>query len=145
LGVEEGEECFEVEAVAEPFGAEGVPFGGMFAEEGVGGGIGLPAAEDGGEAVGVGFGGRVGVEVEAGEVAELFACVEVGGGGQAVKHRGAVAAAFGEVGVGEGFEVAGDGGLGELEDLGEFADGEAAGGGSLAVRLDLSLEKANNP
>jgi hypothetical protein len=148
FGVEEGEECFEVEAVAKPVGAEGIPFGGMFAEEGVGGGGGFASAEDGGEAVGVGFGEGVVFEVGAGEVAELFAGGIVGGGGEAVEHGGAFAASFGEVGVEEGFEVAGEGGLGELEGFGEFTDGE--GGGGVWVwwdfgGLDLAFKEANNP
>ena len=137
-GIHEGEEAFEVEGVAEPLGAEVIPLGGVLAEEGFGGGFAL--AENGGEAVGVGFGDGVVVEVGAGEGAELFAGVDGGGFGEFVEHAGAFAAGVGEMGVGKSFEVAGDGGLGEFEDIAEFADGET----TRSVVLGLDFEEAHD-
>jgi len=116
-----------VESVAEPLGAELVPVWGVLAEEGVGVvGAGFPFSEDSGEAIGVGLGEGVVLEVGFGEEAELAAGVVVVG--LAVEGAGAVAAGVGEVGVAEGFEVSGDGGLGQFEDFGQFADGQAMGG-----------------
>lgn len=68
-GIHEAEKGFEMEGVAEPLGAEGIPLRGVLAEEFFGHGFAL--AEDVGEALGVGAGQGIAFEVLAGERAKL--------------------------------------------------------------------------
>ncbi len=67
VGVEEEEEAFEVEGIAEPFSAELIPLRGVFAEEGIGARCGFAFSEDGGKAMRVGSGKGIVIEVGAGE------------------------------------------------------------------------------
>ncbi len=132
-GVEQCEERFQMEGIAEPLCAKLVPLRRMLAEERIVPVGGVALAEGGGQAMGVGFCNGIVIEVRAGEGAELFACVVRGGFGEFVEHARAFAAGVGEVGVGERFEMAGHRGLREFEDIAKLADRQAPGGGVLGL------------
>lgn len=122
---EEREEGHRGEAGAEEFVAEGVPFAADAAEEGLA--VGLALVEDGAEAA------RIFAEFGGG--AHLLAhgapeCASLGRKvvqDEAVERGGALAASGDPAAVGEDLEVAADGGLRKLDNLGDFAHGEFLG------------------
>ena len=131
-----------MERVAEPLGADLVPLGGVSAEEGIAFSPGrLALLENGGQAVGVGFGLGVIFQVGAGDLTKLTGGVVGGRLGKSVVGAGAVTAGVGQTGVAEVLEMAGDGGLRQFEDFGQFADGKARDGPAAPVGLRGGLQK----
>ncbi len=136
IGIKEREHAFEVKPIAEPLGADLVPLGGVFAEKGfcaVGAVVlGFALAQDRAQAMFVISGDGIGFKLPSNHDLQLME-IRVGGLGigidQAVEDAGPLAAGTHEVGIGEGFEVAGDGGLREFEDLAELPDRQARGHG----------------